>query len=73
MKRIFWIGVGVGLAVYVARRWRTLQDQSPAVRAAVSAGQSAAEAAALSRGFIADFKAGMAARERELRASLLAE
>lgn len=72
MRRLFWIGVGVGLTVVVVRYGRKLVAQYVPADAA-QAFDTAAKATRTARGVLGDFRVGLAERETELRAALLGE
>ncbi len=72
MRRVFWIGVGVGLTVVVVRYGRRLY--APYVPAdAAAAIDTAARVRRTARGVLGEFAAGVAEREAELRTALLGE
>ncbi len=70
MKRLFWVGVGVGLTVVAVRYSRRLVAQY-VPRDAAQALDTATKVARTARGLKADFVAGLAEREAELRDALL--
>ena len=72
MKRLFWIGVGVGLSVVVVRYGRRLYAQYVPAEAAAAVG-TATKVGRTARGALDALAAGMAEREQELRATLLGE
>ncbi|HEY0118347.1 MAG TPA: hypothetical protein VGC04_06185 [Cellulomonas sp.] len=72
MRRLLWIGVGVGLTVVVVRYGRRLVAQYVPDDAARAFG-TAAKVGRTARGVFADFTAGLAERETELRTALLGE
>jgi hypothetical protein len=72
MKRLFWIGVGVGLTVVVVRYGRKLVAQYVPADAAAAVG-TAAKVGRTARGVLGEFAAGLAEREAELRAALLGD
>jgi hypothetical protein len=72
MKRLFWIGVGVGLTVVVVRYGRKLVKEYVPADAA-QALDTAAKVTRTARGVLGDFAAGLAEREAELRTALLGE
>lgn len=81
MKRIFWMGVGVGVTIVVIRKARQLRERysPPAIvhRAIDDIGTRAeslgTRLSAGAREFGPDLRAAMAAREAELRGALLSE
>ncbi|GAA2248319.1 hypothetical protein GCM10010401_22710 [Rarobacter faecitabidus] len=89
MKRLFWVGVGVAVAVVATKKWRELKEQPGVTGTAAGFAESVAKqagdrAAALSgalwerathsaREFVDEFRVASAEREQELRESLLAE
>lgn len=77
MKRLFWVGTGVALTVFVMVKGRKIVLQyTPEVvaeRAASQATAFTARAGDAAGGFLADFKAAFAERENDLMSSLLAE
>ena len=72
MKRLFWIGVGVGATVAAVRYGRRLVAQYVPADAAQAFG-TAAKATRTARGVFDDFAAGLAEREAELRTALFGE
>ena len=72
MKRLLWIGVGVGLTVVVVRYGRRLVAQYVPADAAAAIG-TATKVTRAARGVLDDFAAGLAEREDELRTALLGE
>ena len=72
MKRLFWIGVGVGLTVVVVRYGRKLYAQYVPADAAAAV-DTATKVTRTARGVLREFSAGLAERETELRAALLGE
>lgn len=80
MKRLFWIGVGVGATVLAIRKYRELAERysPPAVVARAAdgvqerAGDLGRRLRSGAEGFPGDFRAAMDLREEQLRAALLA-
>jgi DNA-binding protein len=72
MKRLFWVGVGVGLTVVVVRYGRKLVAQYVPADAR-RALDTAAKVTRTARGLRAEFAAGVAEREAELRHALLGD
>ena len=72
MKRLFWIGVGVGLSVVVVRYGRRLVAQYVPADAAAALG-TASRLTQTAKGVLDEFSAGVAEREQELRAALLGD
>lgn len=72
MKRLFWIGVGVGLTVLVIRQGRRLVAQYVPADAAAALG-TARKATRTARGVLHEFAAGVTERERELREALVGD
>jgi hypothetical protein len=72
MKRLFWIGVGVGLTVVVVRYGRKLYAQYVPADAAAAI-STATKVGKTARGVYGEFAAGLAEREAELRTALLGE
>jgi len=72
MRRLMWMTVGAAVAVVAMRRFSRFLDERvpPQVRETASRGRHAVGAA---RGLLGDVRAGMAAREEELRAALFTE
>lgn len=72
MRRLFWIGVGVGATVIAVRYGRRLVAQYVPPQAAQALG-TAAKVTGTVRGVFRDVAAGVAEREAELRTALLGE
>jgi hypothetical protein len=72
MKRLFWVGIGVGLTVVAVRYGRRLATRYVPADAASALG-AATTAARTARGVLGEFAAGVAEREQELRTALLGE
>jgi hypothetical protein len=73
MRRLFWLGIGVGVGVLVVRKLtRTAEAYTPQGIAA-SLQSSAAGALDDVRSFVADVRAAMAEREEQIRQALIAE
>ena len=72
MKRLFWVAVGVAATVVVVRSGRVLIDRY-VPREAVAAVDGAARTVSAVRTARSELRAGMAERERELRAALLGD
>lgn len=77
MKRLFWVGTGVALTVFVMVKGRKMALQytpeAVAERATAQATEFSQRAGSAAGGFVSDFKAAFAEREQDLKASLLAE
>ncbi|ABK53103.1 putative secreted protein [Acidothermus cellulolyticus 11B] len=73
MKRVFYLAVGVGVGVVVARRVMRAADRLTPGGLADQARRSGAGVAAAIRGFIDDVRAAMAEREAELQEALTDE
>lgn len=77
MKRLFWVGTGVALTVFVMVKGRKMvlqyTPEAVAERATQQASEFTARAGSAAGGFLADFKSAFAERESDLMASLLAE
>lgn len=77
MKRLFWVGTGVALTVFVMVKGRKMvlqyTPEAVAERATAQATEFSHRAGSAAGGFVSDFKAAFAEREQDLRASLLAE
>lgn len=70
MKRLLWLGVGLAIGGLVVRAaTRKAQAYSPAGIAA-TARETADELAASARSFVADVRAGMAERERQIHEAI---
>ena len=72
MRRLFWIGVGVGLTVVVVRYGRRLYAQYVPADAAAAI-DTAAKVRRTARGVLGEFTAGLAEREAELRHDLIGD
>lgn len=72
MKRLVWVAVGVAATVVVVRAGRVLIDRY-VPREAVAAVDGAARTVSAVRTARSELRAGMAERERELRAALLGD
>ena len=72
MKRLFWMGVGVGVTVAAVRYGRKLYAQYVPADAA-AAFDTAAKVGRTARGVLGELAAGIAEREEELRTALLGE
>lgn len=72
MRRLFWIGIGVGLTVVVVRYGRKLVAQYVPADAA-AAFDTAAKVSRTARGVLGEFAAGLHEREAELRTALLGD
>lgn len=72
MRRLFWIGVGVGLTVVAVRYGRRLYAQYVPADAAAAI-DTAATVRRTARGVLGEFAAGVAEREAELRTALLGD
>lgn len=70
MRRLFWVGVGVGATVVAIRYGRRLVARY-VPRDAAQALDTASRVARAARGLRQEFVAGLAERERELRDALL--
>ncbi len=77
MRRLFWVSTGVALTVFVMVKGRKLvlayTPQAVADRVATQATEFTDRAQDSASGFLADFREARAAREQELRDSLLAD
>lgn len=71
MKRLFWAGVGAATTVAALRKAREVTDKHVPASARSVLG-AAAGVTSLARRAVAEFRAGSAEREAELRADLLA-
>jgi len=72
MKRLFWMGVGVGVTVAAVRYGRKLYAQYVPADAA-AAFDTAAKVGRTARGVLGELAAGISEREEELRTALLGE
>lgn len=77
MKKLFWIGTGVALTVFVMAKGKKFISQYTPTALTERVGEQAADLGAragdAAGGFLADFRAAAQSREQELRDSLLAE
>lgn len=77
MRRIFWIGTGVALTVFVMVKGRQVISRYTPSALTERVGEQASEfgdrAGEAATGFLADFRAAATERETELRDSLLAD
>lgn len=77
MRRIFWIGTGVALTVFVMVKGRQVISRYTPTALTERVGEQAADfgsrAGEAATGFLADFRAAVGERETELRDSLLAD
>ena len=77
MKRLFWVGTGVALTVFVIVKGRKIvlryTPEAVAERATAQAADFSQRATSAAGGFLADFKSAFAEREEDLMRSLLAE
>jgi hypothetical protein len=71
-RRLFWVGVGVGLTVLVVRYGRTLVARYVPADAAAALG-TAGRLTRTARGLRDEFAAGMAEREQELLEALVGD
>jgi hypothetical protein len=72
MKRLFWVGVGVGLTVLVIKRGHELVERYVPADAAAAIG-TATQVTRTARGVWGEFSAGLAEREHELRTALVGD
>jgi len=72
MKRIFWVGVGVGIAVFVVRYGRTLMARYVPQDAAAAL-DTATKVTRTVQGVRTEFRAGVAERQAELLTALFGE
>lgn len=72
MRRIFWMSVGAGLAVYGMRRAQRLAESVTPRSLAGRAAQRAMATGGTLRALAAEVQAGMAEREAELRGAMAA-
>lgn len=72
MKRLFWVGVGVGLTVLVIKQGHRLVERY-VPRDAAAAMTTAARLTRTARGVLDEFAAGLAERESELRLALVGD
>lgn len=70
MRRLFWIGVGVGVTVLVVRHGHRLVERY-VPKDAATALSTATKVTRTARGVLDEFSAGLAEREKELRDALL--
>jgi hypothetical protein len=69
-RRIFWFGVGAGVAVFVVVKARALMNEATPQALAQRVSESAAGIGDTVRDFSAKVRAAMAERETELRDAL---
>lgn len=70
MKRLFWLALGATAGVLVVRKLSAKAEQFTPAGLADQLGESVREVGAAIRAFGAEVRAGMEAREDELRAGL---
>ena len=77
MRRIFWIGTGVALTMFVMVKGRQVISRYTPTALTERVGEQAADlshrAGDVATGFLADFRSAAGERENELRDSLLAD
>lgn len=66
MKKLFWVGLGIGIGVLAAQQWAKARSTTP-----LKASDSVLDrVASIVEGASGAFKDGMSARESELREAL---
>ncbi|MFD2839660.1 hypothetical protein ACFSYH_03650 [Populibacterium corticicola] len=77
MRRLFWIGTGVALTVFVMVKGRKIvlqyTPEAVAERATAQAADFSQRATEAATGFLADFKSAFAEREQDLMSALSSE
>jgi hypothetical protein len=70
MRRLFWLGIGIGIGVVLVRRLSRAAEQLSPSGVASSIGAGMSELADGLREFAVDVRAAMSAREGDLRAAV---